>query len=277
MIHPGHLVELATSGKSLANSLAKVGSLQTRTEVRHEFPNGIGWKRCIDLLEEPAGFTQWQELLDTWLRQRYDTVPRRTTAGYVMSWYLYIPAYIGALLFHHERRVPSLRPNELGFQLSPDRPHPIGIAVLGKDFYCLPSDPGSTLPEATAVLDDRALAAVLRARYIAHARQFVQTYAAITPLSSRTLWSAATDALDNCLWWAGKQGGSSETEGAAVTDAALVLDERHEPLTSASTLRLAEDINGRREWTRRRESCCFSYLLPGVTECESCPRINPRG
>ena len=27
-----------------------------------------------------------------------------------------------------------------------------------------------------------------------------------------------------------------------------------------------------REWTRRRESCCFSYLLPSADECDGCPR-----
>ncbi|HKS48474.1 MAG TPA: (2Fe-2S)-binding protein [Amycolatopsis sp.] len=244
-----------------------MAGLQNRCELRHGLPRS--WQRCADLLADPAGFERWRKLLGGWLRERFGEAPLQTTAGYVMSWYLYVPSYAGSLLLHHERRVPSLRPGELAFSLGAGRPHPDGIAVLGKDFYCLPGDPGSGRPEATVVAGERALAAVFRARYLAHAAQFVRAYAPISRLGRRMLWAAATDALDNSLWWAGRQGGD---EGAGVVDAALVLDARYKPLTSASTLRLDE---GRR-WHRRRESCCFSYLLPGESECEECPRIHPR-
>jgi hypothetical protein len=235
-------------------------------------PEGAGWQRCAELLDEPARFDLWRERLGDWLRERFDEVPARTTAGYVMSWYLHVPAYLGALLLHHERRVPTLRPGELAFRLSGGRPHPDGMALLGGSFYCLESDPGSALPEAHIVADERALAAVLRARYLAHASRFVQVYAAHSPLGKRMLWAGATDALDNSLWWAGRQGGTAESEGAGVADAALVLDARYPPLTSAPTLRITEDADGHRAWTRRRESCCFSYLLAGETECATCPR-----
>ncbi|HET6501174.1 MAG TPA: (2Fe-2S)-binding protein [Amycolatopsis sp.] len=227
------------------------------------------WLRCAGFLADPARFDLWRGLLAGWLADRFGTAPPRTTAGYVMSWYLYVPAYAGALLLHHERRVPSLRPAELAFRLGGDRPHPDGIAVLGKEFFCLPGDPGATRAEATVVAGERALAAVLRARYLAHATRFVRVYGPGSGLGRRMLWAAATDALDNALWWAGRQGGD---EGAGVADAALVLDARHEPLTSASTLRLDSD----RRWCRRRESCCFSYLLPGEAECAECPRTCPR-
>lgn len=183
-----------------------------------------------------------------------------------MSWYLHVPAYTAALLLHHERRVPLLRPHELAFRLGDDRPHPAGIAVLGGEFYCLPTDPAAGRPEATVVADDRALAATLRARYIAHAGEFVRAYAPVAGLGRRMLWAAATDALENTLWWAGRQ---CDDEDGGVANAALVLDARHAPLTSASALRLGED----HRWVRRRESCCFSYLLPGEAECAECPRI----
>jgi ferric iron reductase protein FhuF len=154
------------------------------------------------------------------------------------------------------------------------------MAALGDAFHCLPSDPGSGRREATVVADERALAATLRAHYIAHAAQFVRAYAPISGLGRRMLWAAATDALDNSLWWAGRQGGTAEAEGSAVADAALVLESRFEPLTSASTLRISQA--GDRGWTRRRESCCFSYLLfgeyllSGEPECEGCPRTSPK-
>lgn len=263
-------------GDGLAASLGRVEGLQSRGELRFDTSAGEGWQRCADLLEEPGGFDRWRETLGQWLREHHGDSPSRTTAGYVMSWYLHVPAYVGALLLHHERRVPSLRPGELAFRLGEDRPHPVAMAVLGEEFYCLPTDPGSARPEATVVPDEHALAAVLRARYIAHAAEFVRAYAPGSRLGRRMLWAGATDALDNCLWWAGKQGGTAETEGAGVADAALVLGSRFEPLTSASTLRVVTDANGHREWTRRRESCCFSYLLQSEDVCDGCPRTCPK-
>jgi FhuF 2Fe-2S C-terminal domain len=247
----------------------RVSGLQRRVEFRADLPPTSEWQHCSDLLADPARFDVWRKLLGEWLRGRFGTAPAQTTAGYVMSWYLNVAAYTGALLLHHERRVPSLRPEELAFRLCEDRPHPDGIAVLGTDFYCLPTDPGHALPEATVVDDERALAAILRARYLAHATQFVRAFAPVSRLGRRMLWAGATDALDNSLWWAGLQAGD---EGAGVADAALVLDAPYAPLTSTSTLRVGAD----RQWQRRRESCCFSYLLPGEAECAECPRTCPK-
>jgi hypothetical protein len=256
----------------LAASLRRIEGLHDRSELRFGLPSSGNWQRCSDLLEDPARFDSWRGLLGEWLLARHGLAPNRTTAGYIMSWYLHVPAYVGALLLHHERRVPSLRPHDLAFRLCADRPHPEGMAVLSDDFSCLPSDPESDRPEATVVPDERALAAVLRARYIAHAARFVGAYGPVSRLGPRTLWAGATDALDNSLWWAGKQGGTRETESAGVADAAMVLESRFKPLTSASTLRISTGADGHREWTRRRESCCFSYLLPSESDCDGCPR-----
>nr|WP_216217052.1 (2Fe-2S)-binding protein [Amycolatopsis aidingensis] len=248
-----------------------MAGLQARAELSVGLPAHGAWRPCHDLLESPYLFTRWRADLATWLTTRHGTAPARTTASYIASWYLRVPAYVGALLLHHERRVPALRPEELALRIAAEgRPNPDGIAVLGESFYCLPSDPGSALPEATVVADDRALAAVLRARYTAHAARFVQAYREVSPLGARTLWAAATDALDSCLWWAGRDGGD---EGAGVADAALVLESRFAPLTSASTLCTGTSAEGSLGWTRRRESCCFSYLLPGQHECAGCPRV----
>ncbi|GAA3556595.1 (2Fe-2S)-binding protein [Amycolatopsis ultiminotia] len=258
-------------GDDLASSLLRAGRRQERGELRTDFPSG--WSRCAELLERPELFTDWRTRLSDWLIATHGVAPERTAASYVMSWYLHVPAYVGALLLHHERRVPSLKPEHLAFNLGDDRPHPVGMAVLGKAFYCLPTDPGSARQEATVVRDERALAATLRAQFTAHAARFVRAYAPGTRLGRRMLWAAATDALDNSLWWAGRQGGTPEAEGAGVADAALVLDARYHPLTSASTMQATVDAEGHRTWERRRESCCFSYLLPDEAECGECPRI----
>ncbi|HVV12349.1 (2Fe-2S)-binding protein [Amycolatopsis sp.] len=261
-------VRLRSAPTGLAASVASAAARQRRVKFRADLPETGGWQRCSELLDDVSRFDVWRKLLGEWLRERFGEAPDRTTAGYVMSWYLHVPAYAAALLMSHERRVPLLRPGELAFRLGNDRPHPDAVAVLGTEFYCLPDDPGAADPEATVVADEHALAAVLRARYIAHVAKFIPAYAQATRLGRRTLWAAATDALDNALWWVGRQDGN---EAAGVADAALVLDARHAPLTSASALRLSAD-----GWTRRRESCCFSYLLPDESECAECPRICPR-
>lgn len=255
----------------LAASVTRANSRQVRTELRVGLPaDSTDWVTCAELLSDTAGFDRWRLELAGWLHDRYGEAPERTTAGYVMSWYLTVPGYLAALLFHHERRVPSLRPEHLAFRKARPRPHPDSIAVLADAFVCLPDDPAAGTPDATVVRDERALAAVLRGRFVAHARQFVAAFGETVRFGRHTLWAAATDALDNSLWLAGRYGGD---EAAGVLDAGLLLPERFAPLTSASTLRPVVDEQGHVGWTRRRESCCFHYLMAaGQGVCETCPR-----
>ncbi|VVJ22832.1 iron-sulfur protein [Amycolatopsis camponoti] len=238
-----------------------------RLDLRRDVPEG--WIRCSTALA--WSFDEWRTRLAGWLAREYGEAPPRTVDAYLVAWYLHIPAQVGALLLHHERRVPSLRPEDLAFRVGAGQPYPDDLAVLADGFCCLPTDPASAAPGATVVRDERALAAVLRARYTAHAARFVQAYGPQSRFGRRTLWAAATDALENALWGAGRAGGTPEAEGAGVADAALVLDSRYPPLTSASTLHWVDG-----GWTRRRESCCFSYLLPAEPECDGCPRTCAR-
>ncbi|PPK63544.1 (2Fe-2S)-binding protein [Actinokineospora auranticolor] len=259
----------------LADSLARVNHRQARAELRYGLPaDRDRWTGCADLLATPEEFDRWRAGLADWLVDRYADSPDRTTAGYVMTWYLWVPGYVAATLFHHERRVPSLRPADLAFRFSRPRPHPDAIAVLSPRFACLPDDPAAGTPEATVVADERALAAVLRGRFAAHAARFVEAYQPRVRLGKRMLWAAATDVLDSSLWQAGRYGGD---EGAGVLDAALVLGPGSTPFTSASTLRPVPGEHGPTTWTRRRESCCFHYLLAqGQGACETCPRLGRR-
>jgi hypothetical protein len=259
----------------LANSLTRVNPLQDRADVRFGMPaDRERWVSCAELLAEPAGFDRWRDALAPWLRDQYGEAPDRTTAGYVMAWYLWVPGYLAALLFHHERRVPSLRPRDLAFRMGEPRPHPDAIAALAAEFVCLPDDPAAGTPQASVVVDERALAAMLRGRFTAHAARFVAAFGPTVRFGQHTLWAAATDALDNSLWLAGRYGAD---EGAGVMDAALVLPARIAPLTSASTMRAVQDGCGNTEWTRRRESCCFHYLLSaGKGACDTCPRVLPK-
>ncbi|MEU9691419.1 iron-sulfur protein [Amycolatopsis japonica] len=255
---------------------ASLSRMPEDARLRADVPPGEpGWVRCGDLLGEPARLVRWRERLTGWLAETYPeaaSIPERTPASWILSWYLHVPALAGAMLLHHERRVPSLAPSALAFRIGADRPHPDSVAVLGDGFHCLPTDPGSAHPRAVVVPDERALATVLRGRYVAHASRFIDVYGPLTRLGRRQLWAAATDALDNALWSAGRLGGTPEAEGAGVADAALVLEARFPPLTSASKLTLTSGADGRREWTRNREGCCYNYLLPAESECGGCPR-----
>jgi hypothetical protein len=235
------------------------------------------WVRCAELLAEPGLLADWAGRVAAWLDREYGEAPDRVVAGYLLSWYLTVPAQAGALLFHTTRRVPDLDPAGLAVRFGTEHPRPDAVAVLGEAFTCLADDPAADRPEATGVPDDAALAAVLRERYAAHAERFLTALAALDTtaagrvrLGRHTLWASATDALDGAFWRIGQYVGN---EGAGVANAALALPAVLPPFTSASTLRPETDsvVGG---WTRRRDSCCFHYVLrDGMGPCATCPRV----
>jgi len=260
-------VRMRHASTPVAESITRVATQSDDVEVRFGLPATRGdWVLCSDMLADPSLFGDWRKTLGSWLADEYGKSSDRATAGYVMGWYLGVPGGLAGLLFHSARRVPSLRPADLAFRIAgDDRPHVAGVALLSDEFVCLPDDPEGNHPAATVVADEAALAAVLRARYVAHAASFVAAYASTVRLSRRMLWAAATDALDKGVWLAGRLCGD---EGTGVSDAAMLLPKKIEPFTSASTLRMVDG-----EWTRKRESCCFTYVLPGAEACETCPRV----
>jgi len=263
---------------ALAGSIERInGLLLSVVQLRFGFPADVGsggvrgWHRCDELLA--GGFDAWHGELKSWLQHEHGHAPDRTAAGYLRSWYLQVPGFLGAVLFHHERRVPSLRPQDIAVQVATDgRPHPVGIALRAEEFACLPDDPAAGTPAATVVDSEQALAALLRARHAGHAARFAVSFKPPVHFGPHTLWGSATDALDLGLWNAGRFGGD---EGAGVADAALVLPAALEPFTSASTLHTVCGDDGHPAWTRRKETCCFHYLV-GESPCKTCPRVNPK-
>ncbi len=228
------------------------------------------WSRCERVLRDARFFTYWRAAIAGRLAEQHREVPERTPAGYVLQWYLGIPGYTGAMLFHHARRVPTLEPHLMTFRLEPAWVEAIGLRH--GTFWCLPDDPDRDHADAVTVPDDAALAAVLRRQLVGHAARFLRVYGPTVRFGRRTLWAAVTDVLDSGLLLAGRARGDDE---AGVADARLVLAERHEPLTSASTTRQVTDEHGRSHWTRQRGSCCFYYALPGVQQaCATCPRVD---
>lgn len=257
---------------SLAGSLARLNEAQSWLRLTAELPDEPErtWWRCSTVLTQPAYFEKWGAELAAWLQATYDEAPDRVVAGYLLTWYLSVPGLLAGFLFHRDRRVPELRPGALAFRLGEQRPNPDGVALLDQRFACLPGDPAAGNPETTVVADESALAALLRARFAGHAAQFVATFQPSVRFGRRTLWAAATDALDEGLWLAGRY---CDAEASGVADASLVLPTELTPFTSASTLVASGDGN----WTRRRESCCFHYALRnGQGECETCPRVRCR-
>ncbi|RKT52181.1 (2Fe-2S)-binding protein [Saccharothrix australiensis] len=257
----------------IAGSVTRADALAQWCEVRYGLPRtagepgaGTGWVVTEAFMTDPDRFGAWRATLADWLRAQYGAAPDRTTGGYVMSWYLGAVGLLGGALFHQSRRVPSLRPSDVAIHVAEhDRPHVVGLAVLADGFACLPDDPDADHPAATVVADDHALAALLRARFAAHASRFVASFGPTVRFGRRQLWAAATDALDSAAWTAGLLAGD---EAAGVADSALLLPAKQDPFTSGSTLR-ATDAG----WTRRRESCCFHFALPAAEACATCPRV----
>ncbi|WP_433267597.1 (2Fe-2S)-binding protein [Actinosynnema sp. CS-041913] len=253
----------------IAGSVTRADALTQWCEFKFSLPGdttGTGWVVAETLMAEPARFDAWRARLGDWLREHYGDAPDRTTGGYVMSWYLSAIGLLGGTLFHLARRVPALRPSDVAVRIATeDRPHIVGLALLADEFACLPDDPERDHPAATVVADEHALAALLRARFAAHATRFVSSFGPTVRLGRRQLWAAATDALDSAAWTAGQLRGA---EAAGVADSALLLPAKLDPFTSASTLRATET-----GWTRRRESCCFHFALPDAEACVTCPRV----
>lgn len=253
----------------LARSVTAVDRAVDWMTFRLTDPHGPEWTGCAEALTDPHFFDGWREMVRGWLGEQHPQVPDRSTAGYVLQWYLGVPTLIGALLFHSARQVPELAPHQLAFRFDPGWVE--AVALRPGRFWCLPGDPAAAHPDAALVRDETALGAVLRREVVSHAAQFLRSYGPTVRFGRRTLWAAVTDGLDTGLLLAGRSFGSSE---AGAADARLVLADRYEPLTAASTICQITDDRGRMHWTRRRGSCCFSYALSDLETCATCPRTS---
>jgi len=270
----------SASGHPLARSVATVdGAVRLLSFRMWDVLSSRGltdsWIACKKALCDPDFFLWWRAMVGQRLAEQYTrvpddaVVPEKTTGGYVLQWYLSIPIYLGVLLFHSARRVPSLAPSQLSFQL--DRAALRGVALRPSRFWCLPGDPDAGHPDAVAVADEASLGVILRREVITHAAQFLKVYDPQVRFGRRTQWAAVTDVLDKAFLLAGRSFGSPQ---AGAADARLVLGSGEDPLTAASRICQVTDERGRTHWIRRRGSCCFLYALPGVAHpCASCPRV----
>lgn len=274
--HCAHPLAASVAAVDRAVELLSFQTIDRMFDTLNSPLDNAPWIGCEHALSDPTFFHRWRAMVAQRFIEQHPHltekthIPERTTAGYVLRWYLIVPSYLGALLFHSARRVPSLSPRHLSFQLDPVALHQ--VALHPDRFWCLHDDPDAGHPDAVPVSDEAALGAVLRQQVIAHATCFLTVYDPQVRFGHRTQWAAVTDVLDSGLLLAGRSFGSPQ---AGACDARLVLAEGAKPLTSASTIYQVTDDRGRTHWTRRRSSCCFHYALPGIERpCASCPRVN---
>jgi hypothetical protein len=193
-------------------------------------PHCDGWTFCDKALSDPASFTRWRAAVAQRLAQQHGHVPEQTTAAHVLQWYLGIPTYLGAMLFHSARRVPSLEPQQLAFRLDLAWVREMGLRP--GPFWCLPGDSDAGHPDATPVADEAALAAVLRHEVVAHATRFLNIYGPLVRFGRRTLWAAVTDMIDVTLLIAGRSFGSAQAgamPGSCSRNASNRLPQRQQP------------------------------------------------
>jgi hypothetical protein len=232
-----------------------------------------GWRRCSALVDDPVAVLAWRDevldLLATDRHVRRTDVPDVVGDANVLTWYCDSFAWIGAALFHADRRVPRLSPDAVAFHTHPTEGWVDAVALLRPEFWCLPDDPDAEHPDAQVLADEQVLAQRLRSEVTAHAGRFIATLAPLVRLGRRSLWGAVTDTLDSAPWACGNELGR---EAAGVADSRLLLDRRHPPLTAASGTYEVIDHHGRRWWSRHRQTCCFFYRMPSTETCFTCPR-----
>ena len=142
-----------------------------------------------------------------------------------------MPAELGGALFRLARRVPRLDRDAVAFRLAAEA-YPDAYALLDARFWCLPTDPAADHPDATAVADEPALAAVLHAQVRAHADAFLAEHPSRGRLPRRALLGAFTDGVDTGLWL-----GGDPTPERLLPDAALALPAEPVPAAGVDAAR----------------------------------------
>ena len=230
----------------LADSAARLGEAFGHPVLCGE--PGPGWTRCAEV--DAAFVTRWEQAVAAQHVHEFGRSHPTTAAGYVLGWYAGVPAGVGGALFRLARRVPRLDRDAVAFRLAAEA-YPDAYALLDARFWCLPTDPAADHPDATAVRDEPALAAVLRAQVREHADAFLAEHPTRGRLPRRALLGAFTDGVDTGL----RLGGDATPE-RLLPDAALALPAGPSPLP-ASTLHVA----GRRPRAAARRPAHAVVLL----------------
>lgn len=231
-------------------------------------PDAAGWTRCADV--DAAFLADWERWMAAGLGRLYGRTHPMTASGFCLDSYAGIPGQLGGAMFRLARRVPRLDRAALAFSCGPDAPRPDGVALLDLRFWCLPGDPDAAHPDATAVADDDALAAVLRAQVRAHADEFLAGYRGGARLPRRGLLGAFLDGLDTGVWYGGDPAAHTlPAEGCTVLPGGTA------EFRDASSLHVLVDALERTHVSRRRVGCCYFFkVADGGRACATCPRVD---
>ena len=254
---------------AVAESLARLDAGVSWAGAQAGVDGRAGWVRCADLLADPDAIGRWQREAAA-VFGGADDDGLLTGQGLVLDWYLAGVVLPAVGMFHVDRRVPGLAPEDVHL-LPGSAGSPVAATALDSaQFRCLVDDPAADGVDAEVVDGLDALAAALRTELLAHADRLIEAYAPTTRIGSHGLWGAVTDAVDVAAMTGGWVSGEP---ARAADDARLVLtgDPRW---VGGSTLHEIDDARGRRHWTRRRYSCCFLYRAPGAGVCVTCPRVS---
>lgn len=251
---------------------ARASAATEWADVRMGLP-AADWTVCADV--DRAFVAAWEERIGASLVREYGRSHPTTVAAYLLDWYAGVPGGVGGAFFRLARRVPRLDRGSLAFTCEPDEHYPVGTALLDERFWCLPDDLDADHPAATAVVDEAALAGVLRSQVRAHADAFLGEV--FLPgrrpvrLARRALLGAFFDGLDAGIWY----GGDPADEEPVLTAAAAALPGGVEHFPDASTIHRLVDDRGRPHLSQRRIGCCHYYRVAesGIA-CSTCPRTS---
>ena len=229
-----------------------------------------GWTACVDV---DAGFlAAWENRIEGYVARTYGRSHPMTVSGFALDWYAGLAGLVGGACFRQARRVPRLGRAALAFRRHPEDEYPDGVALLDARFWCLPDDADADHPDATAVEDESALAAVLRAQVRSHADDFFTAYAGRARLPRRHKLGAFFDGLDTGIWYGGdpQVGAADEVLRLGAT----VLPGATAEFGESSSIHLLTDRRGRTHLSRRRVGCCYYYKVAEDEEaCSTCPRV----
>ena len=253
----------------LHTTVARVDAALSWLQVRVGLPEGTAdWTRCSDV--DVAFVADWETWMAGSITRTYGRTHPMTASGFCLDSYAGIPGQVGGAMFRLARRVPRLDRASLAFSCGPDAPHPDGVALLDPRFWCLPDDPDATHPAATAVADEAALAAVLRAQVRTHADEFLAGYRGGARLPRRGLLGSFFDGIDTGIWFGGDPAAPTlPAEGSAVLPGGTV------EFRDASSLHLLIDARERTHVSRRRLGCCYYFkVADDGRACATCPRVD---